>query len=107
MPKIFADVTIVPIGTANTSISNYVAASERLIKEFPDVEFKINPMSTTLAGEIDRVLELIRRMHEAQFSQGAYRVSTSIRIDVRRDHANTMENKINSVAQKAGLPVTA
>ncbi|WP_303672638.1 MTH1187 family thiamine-binding protein [Vampirovibrio chlorellavorus] len=105
MPKIFADVTIVPIGTANTSISDYVAASERLIKEFPDVAFKINPMSTTLAGELDRVLELIRRMHEAQFSQGAYRVSTSIRIDDRRDRGNTMDNKIQSVAQKAGLPV--
>lgn len=58
MPKVFADVTIVPIGTGNTSISSYVAASEMLLKEFPDIQYKINPMSTTLDGEMDRVLEL-------------------------------------------------
>ena len=103
MPRIFADVTIVPIGTANTSISSYVAACERLIKEFPDIQYKLNPMSTTLDGEIDRVLELIRRMHEAPFAQGAYRVSTSIRIDDRRDHSNTMDNKIAVVREKAGI----
>lgn len=103
MPKVFADVTIVPIGTGNTSISSYVAASERLLKEFPDVQYKLNPMSTTLDGEMDRVLELIRRMHEAPFLQGAYRVSTAIRIDDRRDRSNTMDNKIASVREKAGL----
>lgn len=103
MPTVCADVTIVPIGTGNTSISSYVAACERLVKEFPDINFRINPMSTTLEGEIDRVLELIRRMHEAPFTQGAYRVSTSIRIDDRRDHRNTMENKIETVREKAGL----
>jgi uncharacterized protein (TIGR00106 family) len=103
MPTVFADVTIIPIGTGNTSISSYVAACERLVREFPDINFRINPLSTTLEGEIDRVLELIRRMHEAPFTQGAYRVSTSIRIDDRRDHRNTMENKIETVRNKAGL----
>jgi uncharacterized protein (TIGR00106 family) len=103
MPRVFADITIVPIGTANTSISSYVASCERLLKEFPDIQYKLNPMSTTLDGEIDRVLELIRRMHEAPFTQGASRVSTSIRIDDRRDHSNTMDNKIATVKEKAGL----
>jgi uncharacterized protein (TIGR00106 family) len=103
MPTVFADVTIVPLGTSSTSISSYVAASECLLKEFPDIHYRINPMSTTLEGEIDRVLELIRRMHEAPFNQGAYRVSTSIRIDDRRDHRNSMDNKINTVKEKAGL----
>jgi uncharacterized protein (TIGR00106 family) len=103
MPKAMVDVTIVPIGTANTSISSYVAACERLLRQFPDVRYHLNPMSTTLEGELDRVLELIRRMHEAPFEQGAYRVSTTIRIDDRRDANNTMEGKINTVREKAGL----
>ena len=104
MPHVFADVTIVPIGTANTGISSYVAACAHILKQFPDVQARLNPMSTTLEGELDRVLELIRRMHEAPFTQGAYRVSTSIRIDDRRDHANTMDGKIESVRRKVGLP---
>jgi uncharacterized protein (TIGR00106 family) len=104
MPKAMVDVTIVPIGTANTSISSYVAACERLLRQFPDVRYHLNPMSTTLEGELDRVLELIRRMHEAPFSQGAYRVSTTIRIDDRRDASQTMQGKIDTVREKAGLP---
>lgn len=103
MPKAMVDVTIVPIGTANTSISSYVAACERLIKQFPDIQYSLNPMSTTFEGELDRILELVRRMHEAPFEQGAYRVSTSIRIDDRRDSSNTMAGKVAAVREKAGL----
>ncbi len=103
MPKVMADVTIVPIGTGSTSISSYVASCDQLLKQFPDVKYRLNPMTTTLEGELDRVLELARRMHEAPFTQGAYRVSTTLRIDDRRDHANTMEGKMAAVREKAGL----
>lgn len=103
MPVVFADVTIVPIGTGSTSISDYVASCERLLKEFPDIRYRLNPMSTSLEGELDQILVLIRRMHEAPFQVGAARVSTSIRIDDRRDHSNTLENKIETVLKKADL----
>jgi uncharacterized protein (TIGR00106 family) len=103
MPHVMVDVTMVPVGTANTSISSYVAASAHLLKQFPDVRYKLNPMSTTLEGEWDRVMELIRRMHEAPFAQGAYRVSTTIRVDDRRDARNSMEGKIAAVQDKAGV----
>lgn len=103
MPYAMVDVTIIPIGTGNTGISAYVAACGRLLKEFPDIQYRVNPMTTTLEGELDRILEMVRRMHEAPFREGAYRVSTTIRIDDRRDQRNTMEGKINAVRDKAGL----
>lgn len=103
MPVVFADLTILPIGTGNTSISDYVAASEALLKDFPDIRYRLNPTSTSLEGELDRILELVRRMHEAPFSQGAYRVSTSLRIDDRRDSSPSMEHQVDVVREKAGL----
>ncbi len=103
MPYVMADVTITPIGTANTSISSYVAACDALLKQFPDVRYRLNPMSTTLEGELDRVLELVRRMHEAPFTQGAYRVSTTLRLDDRRDTRASMEHKVEAVLEKVGL----
>lgn len=103
MPVVSADVSIVPIGTGNTSISDYVAASENLLKAFPDVRYRLSPMSTSLEGELDRILELVRRMHEAPFAEGAYRVSTSLRIDDRRDQQSSMEHKVEVVREKAGL----
>lgn len=104
MPYVLADVTIVPLGTANTSISSYVAACDQLLRQFPDVKYRLNAMSTTLEGELDRVLELIRRMHEAPFAQGVRRVSTTVRIDDRRDARGSIEGKIRSAGEKAGLP---
>jgi uncharacterized protein YqgV (UPF0045/DUF77 family) len=41
-------------------------------------------------------------MHDHPFSQGVMRVSTSIRIDDRRDKKGTIEGKIRSVREKLG-----
>ena len=104
MPHVLADITTVPLGTGNTSISAYVGACDRLLKQFPDLQYRLNPMSTTVEGELDRVLELIRRMHEAPFELGARRVSTTIRIDDRRDARGSMQGKMDSAREKSGLP---
>ncbi len=41
-----------------------------------------------------------RRMHEQPFAEGAVRVSTSIKIDDRRDKASSIEGKVRSVKEK-------
>jgi uncharacterized protein YqgV (UPF0045/DUF77 family) len=41
-------------------------------------------------------------MHEQPFLQGVVRVSTSIRIDDRRDKKGTIEGKVRSVREKLG-----
>jgi uncharacterized protein (TIGR00106 family) len=103
MPKVFADVTIVPLGTGTTSLSDYVAAAEQVLKQYPTVRYRLNPMSTTLEGELDSILEIIRKMHEAPFNAGAQRVSTTIRIDERRDKETSLEHKVQVVQEKAQL----
>lgn len=108
MPKITMDVTIVPLGTQTTEISDYVAACLAVVKNHPDVTYRLNPMSTTLEGEFDSLLALVRQMHEAPFNHGAMRVSTTIRIDDRRDQAassepSLLEHKVSIVRKKAGL----
>jgi uncharacterized protein (TIGR00106 family) len=93
-------VTIVPLGTGSTSVSGYVAAVERVLqKEGDRVKFQMTPMSTLIEGDLDVVLEVIRKMHEVPFEEGALRVSTSLTIDDRRDKAGTMEQKMKSVEE--------
>ena len=101
MSKVSADVYIVPLGTYSPSISDYVAACEEVLKAYPNIKYQINPMSTTLEGELEVILEIVRRMHEAPFRQGAMRVSTSIRIDDRRDVDSSLEHKVEVVREKA------
>ncbi|MBN1484661.1 MAG: MTH1187 family thiamine-binding protein [Chloroflexia bacterium] len=93
------EITVVPLGTASPSLSDYVAEAIRLLEQ-AGVEYRLCPMGTTIVGEVDDLLQLARRMHEQPFLQGALRVATTIKIDDRRDKPLTMEGKIRAVRDK-------
>ncbi|KAB3534801.1 MTH1187 family thiamine-binding protein [Alkaliphilus pronyensis] len=93
------EVTIVPLGTGSTSISSYVAKCHRLLKE-EKVKYQLTPMGTVFEGDLDEILMVIRKIHEVPFNEGAMRVSTSIKIDDRRDKKGSIEEKIKSVEDK-------
>jgi uncharacterized protein (TIGR00106 family) len=94
------EVTIAPLGTGITSLSSYVAAGHKVLMAHPDIKYQLTPMGTILEGDLDRLLTIIREMHEVPFGAGAERVSTLIRIDDRRDTDATMAKKIQSVHEK-------
>ncbi len=92
-------VTVVPIGTGSTSVSPYVAKVHKLLQT-TDVTYHLTPMGTVLEGPLPRLMEVIQKMHEVPFEQGADRVMTLINIDDRRDKEATAMGKIASVEQK-------
>jgi uncharacterized protein (TIGR00106 family) len=92
-------VSIAPLGEG-TSVSKYVAAAEKVLREDSRVKFRLDPMFTTIQGDLDVCLEVAKKMHEAVFAAGAKRVSTVIKIDDRRDKPLDMDAKIRSVEEK-------
>jgi uncharacterized protein (TIGR00106 family) len=100
MGKIIAEVTVVPLGTASTSLSIYVAEVEKTLKKLPKIKSMLTPMSTILEGEMDDILEAVKSMHEVPFRMGALRVSTTLHIDDRRDKEITMAGKLTAVKSK-------
>jgi uncharacterized protein (TIGR00106 family) len=97
------ELTIVPLGTGTPSVSAYVADVHKVLQEAKEpIRYEMTAMSTILEGDLEDLLAVIRRMHEAPFRQGIERVSTSIRIDDRRDKPATMESKLDSVREKLG-----
>jgi uncharacterized protein (TIGR00106 family) len=96
-----AEVSIVPLGTGSTSLSSFVAACEKeLLEQGKGLNFELTAMGTIIEGDLDLILSVIRRLHEVPFREGALRVSTSIKIDDRRDKAGSIEQKIKSVEEK-------
>lgn len=95
-----AEVTIVPIGTATTSLSSYVADLQRVLQKQAGITYTLTPMSTIIEGPIARIWEVIAVLHESPFLSDAKRVSTSIKIDDRRDKESTAAQKLSSVQQK-------
>jgi len=94
-----AEVSIVPIGTGNTSVSEFVADAVKVLKK-SGLNYKLNPMGTIIEGEIKDVMDVITKMHETPFMKGSKRVYTTIKIDDRRDKSVKMEEKVQAVKEK-------
>lgn len=95
-----AEVTIIPIGTGTTSLSGYVADMQRKLASIEGVTYELTSMSTIIEGPLDRILAAVKELHEHTFESGAQRVSTSIKIDDRRDKAGSSAQKLSSVQSK-------
>ena len=91
-----AAVSISPVGEG-TSVSRYVAAALEIVRSQDRVRYRLDPMFTTLEGDLGEVYALVARMQEAVFAAGASRVGTVIKIDDRRDREVSMEDKVASV----------
>lgn len=100
MSQAIVEVTIVPLGTGSTSLSSYVAQVEKVLENHVGIKRLLTPMSTILEGDLDQILNVIREMHEVPFQNGAFRVSTRISIDDRRDKEASMQKKLDAVNEK-------
>src|SRR5690554_7788859 len=93
------EASIVPLRTESTSLSQYVADCHKVLKK-GDINYQLTPMGTILEGDLNKIMEIIAEMHKVPFSNGAQRVSTSIKIDDRRDKVSTMIGKVEAVKEK-------
>ena len=94
-----AEVSIVPLGIGKTGVSEYVAGAIQELKR-SGLKFQLTPMGTLIEGDLEKVLDTIRQMHETPFQKGVKRVYTVIKLDDRRDKASSMEQKVKSVEEK-------
>ena len=101
MSKVIAELVVVPLGTGSPSLSSYVAGVEKLLATF-NLKTMLTPMGTVLEGELDEVLRAVRAVHEVPFQAGALRVSTTVKIDERRDKELSMDGKVRAVREKLG-----
>lgn len=93
-----AEITVVPIGTENPSVSSYVRAALKIVEE-NDLDYEVGPMGTSVQGEMDEILSVVKAIHEELAKMGCLRILTTIRIDDRRDKYQTMAAKVAAVTE--------
>jgi uncharacterized protein (TIGR00106 family) len=96
--KVTIDLSVVPIGVG-VSISPYVAACERVLEE-AGLSHTLHAFGTNIEGEWDDVFAAVKRCHEVVHQMGAPRVHSSLRVGTRIDRAQSLDDKMRSVAQK-------
>lgn len=92
-------VSVVPIGTGNTSIGDFIADAVRVLDD-AGVVYELSAMGTAFEASLKQGLTLAGRMHEAAFRRGAARVLTTVTIDDRRDKHVTLKSKAASVKRR-------
>jgi len=95
-----AEISVVPLGTETPSVSKYVARAVKILQQEKDVKYEITPMGTIIEGDLDKIIAVVRKMHEGTFGEGVVRVLTTVKIDDRRDRAQDMKDKLNSLRRE-------
>jgi uncharacterized protein (TIGR00106 family) len=93
------EISVTPLGTPTPSVGEYVAAAVEVIRR-SGLPHRLNPMGTTVEGDLEALLALVPRLHDAVFALGAVRVSTLLKIDDRRDRPSRIDAKIVSVEER-------
>jgi uncharacterized protein (TIGR00106 family) len=82
------------------SLSPYVARSLDIVAD-SGLDYRLTAMGTILEGEFDECLDVVRRCYE-RMRVDCNRISTSIKIDYRKDKIGRLTGKIQSVEGKVG-----
>ena len=93
------EISVVPIGTKNTSLSSYVAECVQILKK-EKVRYELTSMGTNIEGDLRNLLRIAFKMHQVPFKKGALRVVTTLKIDDRRDKKGTLSAKKKAVQRK-------
>ncbi len=94
------ELSVVPVGTGRTSVSSTVADIVGFLRRQKGVSVELSGMGTTLTGPAERLFRLASKVHALPFRKGVRRVYTVIKLDDRRDKAQTPADKVHSVLKK-------
>jgi uncharacterized protein (TIGR00106 family) len=95
-----AEISVVPLGTKTPSVSQYVARAIKVLEKEKDIKYELTAMGTIVEGDLDRILAVVRKMHEETFGEGIARVLTTVKIDDRRDKSQSVKEKVDSLKKK-------
>src|SRR5215204_2551551 len=96
---VLLEMSITPLGKGE-SVGRYVAECVEIIAT-SGLDYELHAMGTIVEGELDQVLDLMRRCieHVAQHSD---RVTCAAKLDFRRGHTGRIKSKVTSVKEKLG-----
>ena len=92
------ELSVVPVGTGETSVSSYVKAAIKIIEE-TDLDYEINSMGTCVQGEWDEIFSTLKAVHDEMARMGCNRIVTTVKIDDRRDKFSTMDAKVAACSE--------
>lgn len=99
---VLLEFSVTPLGQGE-SVSPYVARCLEIVSA-SGLDYRLHAMGTIVEGELDQVLDVLRRSIEA-VAADCPRVTCSAKLDYRAGHQGRLESKVTSVEQVLGRPL--
>ena len=96
---VLLEFSVSPLG-AGESVSPAVARCLEIVEQ-SGLEYQLHAMGTLVEGELNQVLEILRRCVEAVATDHP-RVTCSAKLDLRRGHSGRLKAKVTSVERQLG-----
>jgi uncharacterized protein (TIGR00106 family) len=93
------EISIVPVGTEQTSYSSVVADACREAQR-NGIPYQITPTATVMEGDVAALMDVAKKMHESAFQVGTQRVVTNLVIDERRDKPQSLAEAVSGVKEE-------
>jgi uncharacterized protein (TIGR00106 family) len=99
---VLLDFSMTPLGKGE-SVSPYVARCLEVVAS-SGLDYRLHAMGTTLEGELDEVLSVVRRCFAA-LEKDCPRISCSMKIDYRKGPGGRLQSKVQKVQDLVKVPL--
>ena len=99
---VLLDFSMTPLGKGE-SVSPYVARCLEVTTS--GLDYRLHAMGTTLEGELDQVLEVVRRCVQA-LQADCDRITCSIKMDYRKGPGGRRDSTVQKVQTLVGKPLS-
>ncbi len=93
------EINIIPLGTKTPSVSSFIVNALKILEEY-GIKYELTAMGTIVEGDIEKIFDLAKKMHNSVFEKGSLRVVTTVKIDERRDKKSGIERKVEAVKER-------
>ena len=90
--KALAEIQVVPIGVG-VSVRAEVKRAHQIIRE-SDLQVQLHAYGTNVEGDLDTILETIKKIHETLHAEGIQRLATTIKLGTRTDKEPQLATKL-------------
>jgi len=99
---VLLEFSIYPIGKGE-SLSRYVSRAVEIISK-SGLSYKVGPMGTAIEGDLDEVLDVIRKCFNAM-KRDCHRIDFHIKGDYRKGRRGAIDGKVRSLEKKLKHPL--
>lgn len=92
--SVLADLSLFPIGKGE-SVHNDVTRAVRIIRD-SGLTYRLGPMGTTIEGDYDQVMGVVRQCFE-ELRRDCDRIYMTVKLDYRSSGENRLESKVATV----------